>query len=87
MYDCIRGSSYTAPELITGSTGVSIESILINQARFNAAVQLGNTPTMKFDFGERYKYAQFVTKFQNTFDKTINDPSALHNLLERHVFC
>ena len=57
---------------------------MINQAWFNAVVQLGNTSTMKFG-DELNKYVQFVTTFRNTFDKTIKDPSALYNLLERHV--
>ena len=82
--DRIRASSTTL-ELLTGSTGVSIESIMVNQARLSAAVQLGNTPTMKFG-GELNKYVQLVTMFRNTFHNTNKDPSALYKLHERHVF-
>ena len=31
------------------------------------------------------KYVQFVTMFRNSFDKTINDPVALYEILMRHV--
>ena len=57
---------------------------MINQAKFNAAVQLGNSPTMVFS-GELNKYVQFVTMFRNNFDKTIGDSSTLFNLLEHHL--
>ena len=36
---------------------------MINQAKFNAAVQPGSTPTMVFR-GELIKYIQFVTMFR-----------------------
>ena len=35
--------------------------------------------------GELHKYVQFVTMFRNTFDKTLNDPVALYDILMRHV--
>ena len=57
---------------------------MIYQAKFNAAVQLGNSPKMKFN-SDLNKYVQFVTMFSNNFDKTICDSSALYNLLERLV--
>ena len=35
--------------------------------------------------GELHKYVQFVTKFKNSVDETINDSVALYEILMRHV--
>ena len=58
---------------------------MIEQARFSAAVQLGNSPIMKFG-GELNKYIQFITMFQNSFHNTIKDSVALYEILMRHVY-
>ena len=81
----IQSSSHSVPELLSGSKDMSIEEVMTNQSCFTAAVQLGNSPTMKFG-GELNKYVQFVTMFRNTFDKTIKDSSALYALLVRHAY-
>ena len=67
-----------------GSQGLTIEADLSGQAKFSAAVQLGNKPSMTFN-GDLDKYVQFVTMFRSTFDKTIKDSSALYNLLSLHI--
>ena len=77
--------SYPSTKLQTGSEGVSIEEFMIGQTLFSAAVQLGNSPTMKFG-GELSKYVQFITMFRNSFDNTIKDPVALYEILMRHVY-
>ena len=58
---------------------------MVGQARFSAAVQLGKSPTMKFD-GELSKYVQFVNMFRNTFDNNITHSAALYEILMRHVY-
>ena len=68
----------------TGAEGNLTEDVMIGQARFSTAIQLGNPPTMQFG-GELSKYVQFITMFCNSFDKTINDPVALYEILMRHV--
>ena len=35
--------------------------------------------------GKLHRHVQFVTMFRNSFDKTINDPVALFEILLRHV--
>ena len=55
----IQGSSFTTPNPLTRSTYLTTEAVMINQAKFNAAVQLGNTPTMVFN-GELIKYVQLL---------------------------
>ena len=76
----IQGFSFFTPNLMSGSSNVSIESVMIHQANFILAVQLGNSSTMVFN-GDLNKYVQFVTMFRNNFDKTIGDSSALFKLV------
>ena len=68
----------------TEGEGILTEDVMIGQARFSTAIQLGNPPTMQFG-GELSKYVQFITMFCNSFDKTIKDLVALHEILMRHV--
>ena len=75
---------HTSPKIQTKGEGLSIEDVMIGQVRFSTAIQLGNSPTMLFG-GELSKYVQFITMFHNSFDKTINDPVALYEILMRHV--
>ena len=77
-------SAYPAQRIQASGDELSIKDVMRNQARFSTAVQLGNAPTMLFS-GELHKYVQFVTMFRNSFDKTINDPVALYEILMRHV--
>ena len=56
----------------------------IGQAKYSAAIQLGNRPTMIFN-GDLDKYVQFVTMFRTMFDNVVKDSGALYNLLSRHV--
>ena len=42
----LQGSSFTMPSPLTGSANLTIEDLMINQAKFNTAVQLGNTPIL-----------------------------------------
>ena len=76
--------SRSFPQLQTNAEGLSITHVMMNQARFSTAVQLGNAPTMLF-WGELHKYIQFVTMFRNSFNKTIIDLVALYQILMRDV--
>ena len=77
--------SYGVPDMATTSGhGLSIETILTGQVRYNAAYQMASRLSMVFN-GEVEKYVQFVTMFRTTFDNVINDPSSLYNLLTKHV--
>ena len=64
--------------------GISIADVMANQTRFSRALQLGYIPMMLFGW-ELHKYVQFVTMFRNSFNKTINDPDTLYEILMRHV--
>ena len=79
----IRVCSHPSPGLITGSSNVTIDEIMIGQSRYSAAVQLVNSPSMKFG-SDLTKYVQFVTMFRNTFEDTIKN--SLFDILVRHVF-
>ena len=68
----------------TSVYGLSIETILMGQAKYNAAFLMASRPSMVFN-GEVEKYVQFVTMLRPTFDNVINDPSCLYNLLNKHV--
>ena len=80
----IHPLNYALPGGQSSVQGLTIESILIGQAKFSTAIQLGNRPTMTFN-GDLDKYGQFVTMFRSTFDNIVNNSSALFNLLSRHV--
>ena len=84
MDERITSTSYVLPEVSIPGQGLSIESILIGQAKYSAAVQLGNWPAMTFN-GDVDKYVQFITMFRTTFDNVIKDSSSLYNLLTHHV--
>ena len=43
----LQSSSYTVPNLLSGSLNVLIEAVMVNQAKVNAAVQLGNSPQVQ----------------------------------------
>ena len=77
-------TSYSVSQPQVSGDGQSLAEIMMKQARFNTAIQLGNSPTMLFG-GELHKYVQFITMFRNSFDKTINDLVALYEILMRHV--
>ena len=66
------------------STGDAIAKALAQQTRFNTAMALGCNPLMFF-FGELYKCVQFVTMFCGTFDKTLDDPVSLFEILLCHT--
>ena len=68
----------------TSGHGLSIKTILMGQARYNAAFQMASRPSMVFN-GEVEKYVQFVTMFRTTFDSVINNSGSLFSLLTRHV--
>ena len=68
----------------TSGRGLSLETILTGQVRYNAAFQMASRPSMVFN-GEVEKYIQFVTMFQTTFDSVINDSGSLYNLLTKHA--
>ena len=75
---------HASPKIQTKDEGISIEDVMIGQVRFSIAIHVGNFPTMLFG-GELSKYVQFITMFRNSFDKTINDPVALYEILMRRV--
>ena len=80
----INSSSYALPGVQSNGQGLTIKSVLIRQAKFSAAIQLGNRPSIIFN-GDLYKCVQFVTMFRSTFENVVKDSSALYNLLSRHV--
>ena len=69
---------------LTSGRGLSLETILTGQAKYNATFQMASRPAMIFH-GEVERYVQFVTMFRTTFDKVIADSSSLYNLLTKHV--
>ena len=77
-------ASCSGSQLLSGDNGSLLAEAMMKQARFNTAIQLEQSPTMVFG-GELHKYVQFITMFQNSFDKIINDPFALYENLMRHV--
>ena len=79
-----QSALYSGLQLQSGDNGSLLAEAMMKQARFNTAIQLGNSPTMIFG-GELHKYVQFITMFRNSFDKTINDPVTLYEILIRHV--
>ena len=85
MSECPTAASYVLPDVsMHTGRGLSIESILTGQAKYNAAFQMASQPSMTFN-GEVEKYVQFITMFRTTFDNVIKDPSSLYNLLTCHV--
>ena len=77
-------TSETSSSQEISNTGNAIAEALAQQTKFNVAMALGRCPSMYFA-GELYKYVQFVTMFRGSFDKTINDPVALYEILLRHT--
>ena len=69
---------------LTSEHGLSLETILTGQAKYNAAFQMASRPAMIFH-GEVERYVQFITMFRTTFDEVIVDPNSLYNLLTKHV--
>ena len=80
----LNSTSRGLSDISAPGQGLTIESVLIGQAKYIAAIQLANRPAMTFN-GDLDKYVQFVTMFRTTFDNVIKDSSALYNLLTRHV--
>ena len=72
-------TSYFDSQLQSGGNRSSLDEVIMKQAHFNTAIQLGNSPTMIFG-GELHKYVQFITMFRNSFDETINDPLTLYQI-------
>ena len=72
-------ASYSSLQLPPGDNRSLLAEAMMKQARFNTTIQLGNSPTMILG-GELHKYL-----FQNSFDKTINDPVVLYEILMRHM--
>ena len=79
-----NSTSHGLPDTPSYGQGLTIELVLVGQAKYTAAIQLGNRPTMTFN-GDLDRYVQFVTMFRTTFDGVVKNSSAICNLLSLHV--
>ena len=60
------------------------ETVLLEQAKFNTAMQLGSVPPTKFN-SELKSYVPFVTMFKNNFESIITDSNSLFAILLRYL--